>query len=631
MSAAVSASPGPPTRKMLNSRKPRFVPHTAAAPRARTEFGIALMSHATADPLATALEQHRVGNLPLAEQIYRQVIAQDPRQAHAWHLLGALCLQSGRGAEAVELIGRAIAIDPTNPEFYNHLGAAYGALGEHDSAVTSLRRAVQLAPQSATAHYNLGTALRNQGKLEDAAASFRHAVAANPDSAETHFNLANTLRELNRLEEAEASYREALRVRPNYVKAMINLGNVLRDRERLAESVDVLRAAVNADPQYANAHLNLGTVLRDVGQYETALEHLRRAIALEPTSAEAHNNLGTVLQSLTDFGAAEECYEEALRLNPELADAHFSRATHRLRQGDLAGGFAEYEWRWKCKSYSTRRFVEPRWDGSSLDGRTILLHAEQGLGDTLQFVRYAANVKSRGGTVIVECQPPLINILQSCAGIDRLVAAGSPLPRFDVQCPLLSLPSVLELPLDKLWQGAYLSADRELTDAWKKRLAARTGFRVGICWQGNRKHLFDRQRSFPLDSFAPIAHTAGVRLISLQKGIAAEWIAASSFEVLDLAAELDETAGAFVDTAAVIANLDLVITSDTSVAHLAGALGAPVWVALSAHGDWRWFTDRPDSAWYPTMRLFRQTHLDQWGDVFASMAEELRGVVAART
>jgi tetratricopeptide (TPR) repeat protein len=582
------------------------------------------MPQTVRDALTTALEHHQAGRTAEAEQIYTQILAQEPAHAGVWHCLGVLCLQSGRAAEAIELIGRAVAIEPNNGEFYNHLGAAYGALERHDEAVTSLRRAVQIAPGSATAHYNLGTALRNAGRLNDAVVSFRHAIAADPNSAEAHYNLANTLRELKLLAEAEASFREALRVRPAYVKACINLGNVLRDLERTDEAIEMLRTAVALAPNYAAAHLNLGTTLRDAGHFTEAVECLRTAVALDGNLAEAHNNLGTALQALAQFSEAGACYDQALRCDPQLADAHFSRATFRIRQGDLESGFAEYEWRWKCSNFSDRGFSQPRWDGSPLQGRTILLYAEQGLGDTMHFVRYAATARERGGRVIVECQPPLLKILALCPFIERLIALYSPLPHFDVHAPLMSLPDILKLPPDQWYPGPYLSADPQLVDAWRATLAKYAGFRVGICWQGNPKYLFNAQRSFPLSSFAPVAQIPGVRLVSLQKEAAADEIATAGFEVIDLGSQFDEAAGPFMDSAAVMKSLDLVITSDTAIAHLAGGLGVPVWLPLSAHGDWRWLTDRQDTPWYPTMRLFRQQRLDHWDDVFARIADELR-------
>jgi tetratricopeptide (TPR) repeat protein len=585
------------------------------------------MTQIAADALTSALALHQAGQLPQAEEAYRQILAHSPEHPDACHLLGALCLQSGRAREAVELITRAIAINPGIADYYNHLGAAYGALAEHDQAISTLRHAVQIAPQSDSAHYNLGTALRNQGKVQDAVASFRHATAANPANAEAQYNLANALRDLNQLEEAEATYRKALAARPKYLKAMINLGGVVRDLGRIEEATEILRSAVSLDPQYANAQLNLGTVLRDSGQYAEAMACFHQALAIQPDLAEAHNNLGTTLQAQGRLTEAVVCYEHALRCDPLAADAHFNLGTHRLRQGDLEGGFAEYEWRWKFKKFSNRQFSEPRWDGSRLEGRAILLHAEQGLGDTLQFVRHAADVKSRGGTVLVECQAPLLKILAGCAGIDRLIAAGSPLPNFDVQAPLLSLPGILKLPLEAMSRGAYMFANPALVESWRAVLAGTSGFRVGICWQGNPKFLFDRQRSFSLRQFAPLAKVAGVRLVSLQKGTGAEQIAENQdLEIIDLGPQLDEAAGTFMDTAAVMKNLDLVITADTAVAHLAGALGVPVWVVIGVNSDWRWLADREDSPWYPSMRLFRQRRPGDWEGVFLEIERELAAI-----
>jgi tetratricopeptide (TPR) repeat protein len=579
------------------------------------------------ETLIAALEQHRAGNLPAAEQLYRQVLSRSPLAADAWHLLGALCIQTDRPAEAVDLILRALSLDKSQPDFYSHLGAAYGALARHDEAVTALRHAVRLAPQSATAHYNLGTALRNAEQFESAVGSFRHAIAADPQAAEAHYNLANTLREMRRVDEAEESYRAALRARPNYIKAMINLGNLLTDEKRYDEAIETLRAAVAVDPNHSKSHLNLGSALRDARRFDEAVAELSTSVALDPRCAEAHNNLGTALQARAEFDEAIRHYEQALQLDPKLPDAHFSLGTQLLRQGDLARGFAEYEWRWRCKSFSTRHFDEPRWDGSPLAGRTILLHAEQGLGDTLHFARYAAEVKATGGTVVLECPESAMKILATCAGLDRVVVPGMPLPAFDVECPLMSLPGVLGLSMENLSRGAYLSAEPARVETSRRKLADIRGFRVGICWQGNPKHLFDGQRSVPLAQFAPLAAIGGVRLVSLQKGFGSEQIAGCGFDILELGDELDAD-GAFLDTAAVMKSLDLVIGCDTAAIHLAGALGAPVWVTLSEHSDWRWFIGRADSPWYPTMCLFRQTRLNQWEDVFGRVAAALAARVS---
>jgi tetratricopeptide (TPR) repeat protein len=583
-----------------------------------------------AELLVAAFAHHQAGRFAEAEALYRQILAGDPQNPDALHRLGVLCQQSNRHQEAVELIGRALALRPGCAEYANHLGTAYGALGQHDEAIAVLRRAVRMAPLDSSAHYNLGTALRNADRLADAAASFRHAVAANPNSAEAHYNLANTLRDMKQLAEAEASFRDALRVRPDYLKALVNLGNVLREQKRYAESIDVLARAVTLDPSHATARMNLGTVLRDAGRFVEAVDCLRQAVALNPRGAEAHNNLGTALQALARFDEAGACYEEALRLDPQLADAHFSRATHRLRSGDLAGGFAEYEWRWKCKTFADRGFPQPRWDGAPLAGRAVLLYTEQGLGDTLHFVRYAAWAKDRGGRVIVECQKPLLNLLSSCPFIDQLVPLGSTLPDFDVHAPLLSLPGILQLSESQLWRKAYFSAPPQLVEKWRGTLEAHAGFHVGVCWQGNPEHMFNSQRSFPLAALGPVARLPGVRLVSLQKGAQIDEIAGAGFDVLDLGPSFDEDAGPFVDSAAMIKNLDLVITADTAIAHLAGGLEAPAWLALSAHADWRWMLNREDTPWYPSMRLFRQRKLDRWDDVFERMAVELRSLAGDR-
>jgi hypothetical protein len=299
-----------------------------------------------------------------------------------------------------------------------------------------------------------------------------------------------------------------------------------------------------------------------------------------------------------------------------------------LLGGHFERGWPEYEWRWRGNEAVFAPLNQPLWDGSALEGRTILLHAEQGLGDTIQFIRYARLVRARGGTVVVACPTPLIQLLTGCAGIDQLIPQGSILPPFDVYAPLLSLPGILGTSLGSVpAEVPYLVADAELERHWREKLGPLRAFKIGIAWQGNPGYLGDSFRSIPLTHFATLARVEGVRLFSLQKGPGSEQLSALGdlFPVTDLGSQLDNATGAFVETAAVMKSLDLIITSDTAVAHLAGALGVPVWVALPAVPDWRWMLDRADSPWYPTMRLFRQTAWGQWESVFARLASAVSG------
>ena len=303
-----------------------------------------------------------------------------------------------------------------------------------------------------------------------------------------------------------------------------------------------------------------------------------------------------------------------------------------LLTGDFERGWAEYEWRWKTKeqSFQRRSFSQPLWDGQALAGRTILLHAEQGLGDTIQFVRYVPLVKERGGRVVVECQPPLLPLLADCPGIDEIVAKGNPLPAFEVQAPLLSLPGILGTTVDSIPAHVpYLRVDQELEQFWQKKLDPLGGFKVGIVWQGNPQFRGDHQRSIPLPHYEALARVAGVRLVSLQKGAGANQLRmlAGSFPVLDLGPQLET----FNDTAAALKNLDLLISSCTSVPHLAGALGRPVWLALSFVPDWRWLMEREDTPWYPHHRLFRQNRPGDWSEVFERIAGALSGLAKNRT
>jgi Flp pilus assembly protein TadD len=544
------------------------------------------------EALAIAAQHHQAGRLQAAEQIYRQILAVEPDHAQARHRLGLIAFQVGRHEVALEQIGRAIALNGSEPAFHSDLGGVYRALGRIPEAIHCLGRALELKPDDAGMHYNLGLAWKELGKLDEATASLRRALELKPDFAEAHNNLGNALKELGRLDEAVACYGRALELKPHYVLARNNLGLALKDQGKLDEAVACCR----------------------------------QTMELKPDFADAHNNLGIALKRLGRLDEAAACFHRALELKPDFADAHGNQALLSLLTGDFPRGWSEYLWRRKTKESDCQDYPQPLWDGQPLEGRTILLHPEQGLGDVIQFVRYAELVKQRGAAVIVQCPSQLVALLASCAGIDRLVGRGEPLPAFDLQAPLLSLPGIFHTSLADIPAAIpYLSADPGLVEHWRRELDGTGGFKVGIAWQGSPTNQYDRDRSIPLRFFEPLARCCGVRLLSLQKHWGVEQLqeVASRFPVIDLGSRLDEASGPFMDTAAVMKNLDLVVTSDTAIAHLAGALGVRVWVALAFIPDWRWLLDRGDSPWYPTMRLFRQRRRGDWQGVFNEVQRDL--------
>jgi Flp pilus assembly protein TadD len=470
----------------------------------------------------------------------------------------------------------------------------------------------------------VANALLQQDQWSEAEAAYRKCLALKADHVEALVNLGFALGEQQKHDEAESCYRRALVIKPEVPEVHQNLGNVLRDRGQLDEAVACYKRALELRPDYSKAHVNLGVALIGRGEPEAAIEHLERGVALQTDFAEAFNSLGAAISVLRRFDAAHDYYARAVELKPDYADAHWNRSLLWLLQGDFERGWPAYEWRWRCpRTLPKPSYTEPVWDGSPLAGRTILLFGEQGLGDTLHFVRYAPIVKAYGGRIIVQCQRSLLPILASCPGIDQLVPLGESPPKFDLQAALMSLPLILgggthvipaEVP--------YLTAKAELVEHWRRQLAPLAGFRVGIVWQGNSRHPWDRHRSAKLADFEPLARVPGVQLVSLQKGPGSEQVGA--FDVVSFGGLVDERAGPFMDTAAIIANLDLVVTIDSAVAHLAGAMAAPVWMALNYSADWRWLLDRDDSIWYPTVRLFRQQRPGDWAGVFQRMADELQ-------
>lgn len=554
------------------------------------------------DAFETAWQHHQAGDLRQAEERYRRILQREPRNGRVWFVLGNLVESQQRFAEAVAYFRQALEIEPREAQGYLHLANALLQQKDWAEAEAAYRRCLELQPEHAEALVNLGFVLSELNRHAEAEACCRKAMAISPGTAEVHHNLANALREQQKTDEAIAHYRQALRLRPDYAKAEVNLGVALIAQGKTSEAIERISRGVRLDPEFAEAFNSLGAAVSVERRFDEALEH----------------------------------YAHAIRLKPDYPDAHWNRSLIWLLTGDFERGWPAYEWRWRCaRTGPPPTYREPRWDGSPLAGRSILLHAEQGLGDTLHFVRYAAAVKARGGKVVLQCQPPLKRILASCPGIDQLVGQSESQPRFDVWTPLMSLPAIFGTHLQTIPAAVpYLDADPRLVEHWRRELLPLRGFRVGIAWQGSPRHPWDRHRSATLADLAFLAHVPGVQFVSLQKGEKTAEIQNSAFgtshsAILSLDA-LDESNGPFMDTAAIMRHLDLVIAVDTAVAHLAGALGVPTWLALNYSPDWRWLLDREDSPWYPTMRLFRQSQPGDWSSVFSQMADELHKVAATR-
>ena len=468
--------------------------------------------------------------------------------------------------------------------------------------------------------------LAEQGDAAAAISCFERACDLHPDFVEAYYHLGKTLVEAGRPADGLAPLQHACRLRPGSPELQNAVGVALAELYQFDAALPHFQEAIRLYPKFASALANQGDALRRCGRLEDAVSSLRRSLALVDNDPGAHHNLALALADQGDFANSLAEHERAIQLQPANPLFHKNRALLWLRLGEWGKGFSEFEWRWQCREFPKRHFAQPRWDGSPLDGKTVLLYAEQGLGDVLHFVRYADLLKQKGATVLVQCPAVLHPILSRCPGIDRLLAPGSSPAAFDVHAALMSLPGIMATSVAGVPAiGPYVFADPELVARWKRELSGLNGLRVGVCWQGSRDHSGDRQRSFPLAELAPLAQLPNVSLVSLQVGAGKEQIAScrGKFPIVDFGERVDRDAGAFMDTAAIIKNVDLVISCDTAIGHLAGALGAPVWLALSTVSDWRWLLDRSDTPWYPSMRLFRQKEFGNWRDVFDAMAREL--------
>jgi tetratricopeptide (TPR) repeat protein len=611
---------------------------------------------------------------------YKRAIELRPTYVQALFNLATALSGLGRLADAAALYEQALRLKPDYTKALNNLGNTRLQLGDPEQAIAMLDRAIDLRPDYAEAHHNRGNALRALRDWEGAVAAYRRALDINSALPKTHAALADLLKDQQHVDQAVIHYRRAIHFYESagkvvdgrqlsgntpagrstvtefdLVRVWNNLGSCLVVRLEWNEAEACFHYVLSLDSLNATAINNLGVIRMAHGRLDEAQRQFEHAVGIDGKYAEAWSNLGAALQNQGKYGDAAKKYERSLGLNENLADGRWNRSLLWLAQGDWKRGWPEYEWRWQRPEFFLQQFRRPgdarirqlaqsngrqprqldlpTWDGSPLDGRNVLLFAEQGLGDVIQFVRFARVAKQRGGRVVVECPGRMISLLRSCAGVDEWVAQGDEPPACDVQLALMSVPAAIGLTMEALAsEDAYLKAEFARMALWKAALGRIPGFKIGVNWQGNPSYNMDRFRSLPLAEFRPLTRVPGVTLVSLQQGFGAEQATdvRELFPVVTLDGELDRD-GAFLDTAAILTLLDLVVTSDTALAHLAGALGVATWVVLPYAADWRWRVAGETTPWYPTMRLFRQPRPGDWKGVFRRVAEELKTQVEGQT
>jgi tetratricopeptide (TPR) repeat protein len=563
---------------------------------------------------------------------YDKAIALKPDYAEVFNNRGNALKKLKRLDEALASYDHALALRPDYADALNDRGAILQELKRLDEALASYDRALAVRPDYTEALCNRGVVLRELKRRDEALASYDQALALRPDYAEALNNRGNCLKEMNRFDEALESCDRALAVRSDYADALNNRGNILNELKRFDEALASCDRALIVRPDYAEALSNRGIALQELNRVDEALASYDRALALKPDYAEALSNRGVTLQKLKRFDEALASYNRALAVRPDYAEAHWNEALLRLLSGDFNRGWPKYEWRWKTDSFTSprRNFPQPLWLGEeAIAGRAILLHSEQGFGDTIQFCRYVPMVAAGGAHVILEVDRSLHELMIDLPGAAQIVSRGDKLPIFDLHCPLLSLPLVFRTRFETIPADIpYLFVPKAYSEKWKQRLSKSAAIRVGINWAGNANFGGDRNRSIGLSRLLPLLSSRDVQFFSIQKDLRAgdSEILQNNSQITHLGEEIET----FSDTAAIISLMDLIISSDTSVVHLAGALGKPVWILLQSVPDWRWLLDRDDSPWYPTARLFRQPKTGEWGGLVAHVHEALLNFVASR-
>lgn len=617
-----------------------------------------------------ALSYHQAGQLQEAAIVYREILSVNPKNADALHLFGLLVQQSGNPQQALPLLQQAVNENGKAPTYYNSLGNLLQELCKWEEAIQCYQKALKLAPKLVDTYCNLGLAYHQTNRSQEAMSCFQEALRLSPNLPQAHNNLGLVLKRLGDVQAAQGHYEEALRQDPAFLEGWVNLGELLQESEDWARAEAACHRALALDAGCPEALTNLALILQETGRPQDALQSAKRAIqeapenltclinlgslyyqqglysqAIDfyqtllpqiPATAEIYQNLGMCLRADGKLPEAIQAFRDALSSFAEEPDLHFHLALALLQSGQWTEGFQEYEWRFQTGRVPASPLPFPKWEGSPLQGKTLLVTAEQGYGDTLQFVRYLNCPQFEEATLILRCQPGLKTLLQGFTRISQVFELHEPLPAgtiIDFQVSTLSLPRVLAATVESIpKETPYLIAPSESVQSWDAIFSETKALKVGIVWSGSPTNKAGGRRNCPLREFLRLARHDGIQLYSLQKGPASETLEETMQaadlapdKVIDLSSRLTD----FAETAAALEHLDLVITVDTSVAHLAGALGRPVWAMLPDAADWRWLqhsgTEASHTPWYPSMKLFHQPAPGNW----AAVIDQIQWALAA--
>jgi tetratricopeptide (TPR) repeat protein len=562
---------------------------------------------------------------------FDKLLNECPQNNTYYNERGSVLAKLARFDEALHYIEKSLAINPKNAGALLNKGNLLTVLHKYSEALDVYHEAFSITPRSADLFLGRANALRGLKRYKQALASYDNAVSINPNLAEAWLGRGNVFWDLKRYAEALSAYDRALFIEPILGEAWLGRGNVFRDLERYDDAIAAYDKALSIKTDSESVWLGRGNVFTDLKRYDDAFEAYDKALSIKPALEDAWVGRGNALADLGHHEEAFATYNKALSVNPHCGEAHFNQGVIKLVLGDTECGWKKYEWRWETKEMrgAKRDFLQPQWPGANdINRKTILIHAEQGLGDTIMGCRYIPMVSALGAQVVVEVQPPLKSLLQKIDGISTLIAKGEPIPHFDVHCPLMSLPLAFNTTLENIPSKIpYLSVLPNIVEKWRSKVVG-PGIKIGVAWAGNPRFPKDRDRSVLLQNILPIVGIKGARFFCVQKDLRE-----GDNTLLDANPEivrLDREIYNFQDTAAIITLLDLIISSDTSIVHLAGALGTSVWVLLPFNADWRWLLNREDSPWYPTARLFRQLRIADWTSVVGDVYTQLEKLTAQK-